>query len=132
MIRRMARIAEVMAVLALAPIAQAKEGAPPVEPSLRGREGFPLPGMAKEGAFALECYSIALTRRKIVEHRLIEPFPLMQAESSVNQAEALSTRLCRKGELLLYEIDLLRRDGRVLKVFVDAVSGKPLVSHSDH
>ena len=54
----------------------------------------------------------------------------MQAENSVDRAEALSTRLCRKGELLLYEIDLLRRDGRVLKVFVDAVSGKPLVSHS--
>ena len=55
----------------------------------------------------------------------------MRAESNANQADALSTRLCRLGELFLYEINLLRRDGRVIRVFVDAASGKPSPYHPE-
>jgi len=32
--------------------------------------------------------------------------------------------LCRSGENLTYEVVLLHRDGRLLRIFVDAVSGK--------
>jgi hypothetical protein len=135
MIRRTAKILGVAFALAFASLAQAREGGPPFALFGRGREEAPaLPpeGHAKEGSPGLECFSVAQTRQKIAQHRLAEPFPLMRAESSANQADALSTRLCRIGELFLYEINLLRRDGRVIRVFVDAASGKPSPYHPEH
>jgi hypothetical protein len=131
MIRRTAKILCVAFALAFASFAQAREGGSAFAPFGRGRDEAPPPpippeGRAQEGAPpGLECFSVAQTRQKIAQHRLAEPFPLMRAESSANQADALSTRLCRIGELFLYEINLLRRDGRVIRVFVDAASGKP-------
>ena len=136
MIRRTAKILCVAFALPFASLAQAREGGPAFAPFGRGREEAPaLPpeGRAKEGGPpGLECFSVAQTRQKIAQHRLAEPFPLMRAESSANQADALSTRLCHIGELFLYEINLLRRDGRVIRVFVDAASGKPSPYHPEH
>jgi hypothetical protein len=135
MIRRTAKILGVAFAVAFASLAQAREGAPTFAPFGRGREEAPpLPpeGRVKEGSAALECFSVAQTRQKIAQHQLAEPFPLMRAESSANQADALSTRLCRIGELFLYEINLLRRDGRVIRIFVDAASGKPTPYQPEH
>jgi hypothetical protein len=137
MIRRAANILGAAFALAFASFAQAREGGPPFAPFARGREEPPplLPppeARAREALPRLECFSVAQTRQKIAQQRLAEPFPLMRAESSANQADALSTRLCRDGELFLYEINLLRRDGRVIRVFVDAVSGKPIPYHPEH
>ncbi len=136
MVRRTAKILGVAFALAFASLAYAREGGPAFAPFGRGREEAPtLPpdSRAKEGGPpGLECFSVAQTRQKIAQHRLAEPFPLMRAESSANQADALSTRLCRNGELFLYEINLLRRDGRVIRVFIDAVSGKPTPYHPEH
>jgi hypothetical protein len=134
MIRRTAKILGVAFALTFASLAHAREGGPGLAPFGRGREDAPPPdGRANEGAPpGLECFSVAQTRQKIAQHRLAEPFPLMRAESSANQADALSTRLCRIGDLFLYEINLLRRDGRVIRVFVDAASGKPSAYHPEH
>ncbi|HEY8070639.1 MAG TPA: hypothetical protein VIE47_01570 [Methylocystis sp.] len=135
MIRRTAKILCMAFALAFASLAQAREGGPAFAPFGRDREEAPaLPpeGRAQEGAPpGLECFSVAQTRQKIAQHRLAEPFPLMRAESNANQADALSTRLCRLGELFLYEINLLRRDGRVIRVFIDAASGKPSPYHPE-
>jgi hypothetical protein len=109
-----------------APFGRGREEAPPLPPA------FPHEGRVTEGPAALECFSVAQTRQKIAQHQLAEPFPLMRAESSANQADALSTRLCRIGELFLYEINLLRRDGRVIRIFVDAASGKPTPYQPEH
>ncbi|MGA8173021.1 MAG: hypothetical protein WB816_19630 [Methylocystis sp.] len=139
MVRRTAKIlgaaATLVLVLGSAPRANAKEGAPGFMPFFRGRQEVPAPapeGRGREGGPAAECFSVAQTRQKIVQHRLVEPFLLMRAESAANQADALSTRLCRNGESFVYEMDLLRRDGRVIKVFIDAASGKPLPPHPEH
>jgi hypothetical protein len=133
MVRRRAKILGLACALALAPLAQAREGGgPALAPFTHVAPPPPPEPRAKEPPPALECFSVAQTREKIAQHRLAEPFPLMRAESSANQAEALSTRLCRHGESFLYEINLLRRDGRVVRVFVDAVSGKPLPFHPEH
>ena len=137
MIRRTAKILGVAFALAFASLAQAREGGAR-HSRLSGAAGkrrptLPPEGRAQEGGPpGLECFSVAQTRQKIAQHRLAEPFPLMRAESSANQADALSTRLCRIGELFLYEINLLRRDGRVIRVFVDAASGKPSPYHPEH
>lgn len=135
MVRRTAKIMGVAFALAFVSLAYAREGGPAFAPFGRGKDDAPtLPpdSRAKEGPPGLECFSVAQTRQKIAQHRLAEPFPLMRAESSANQADALSTRLCRLGELFLYEINLLRRDGRVIRVFVDAASGKPSPYHPEH
>ncbi len=133
MIRRRAKILGVACALAFAPLAHAREGGPALAPFIHVAPPPPAPDpRAKEPPPGLECFSVAQTRQKIAQHRLAEPFPLMRAESNANQAEALSTRLCRNGESFLYEINLLRRDGRVVRVFVDAISGKPLPSHPEH
>jgi uncharacterized membrane protein YkoI len=70
------------------------------------------------------CYSTAETRDKIVSLGLFEPFHLMRAAATKMQAEAIGARLCRWSEDLVYEISLLRHDGRVLHISIDAKTGK--------
>ena len=72
------------------------------------------------------CYSAAETREKIIEEKLAAPFPLMRAQAAENRAEAIAVRLCHTGAAWLYEIDLLRRDGRLIHTNLDAVTGKPV------
>jgi hypothetical protein len=69
------------------------------------------------------CYSPAETRERVVALNLREPFALMRKASAYTHAEALSGRLCRWGELDIYEITLLRPDGRVIHLFMNAATG---------
>ncbi|MGD0720791.1 MAG: PepSY domain-containing protein [Roseiarcus sp.] len=72
------------------------------------------------------CFPTTETREEIRIHRLLEPFvALKSAEKSVGKAEALSAKLCRLGEEYVYEIALLHRDGRLVHVVMNAVTGKP-------
>ena len=66
------------------------------------------------------CFSTAETREKILAHGLFEPFRVMRSAASRSQAEAIGVKLCRWSEELVYEMSLLRRDGRV--IHVDAAS----------
>jgi uncharacterized membrane protein YkoI len=88
---------------------------------------FAAPVRAEEGAF--QCYPTAETRHLIADRRLIDPFASMQAASSVAQAEPIAARLCRDHEGLVYEISMLRRDGRVLRIYLDATNGQPHPGH---
>ncbi len=72
------------------------------------------------------CYSAAETREKIAADKLAEPFPLMRAQAGEHHAEAIAVRLCSVASALVYEIDLLRRDGRLIHTSLDAVTGKPV------
>ncbi len=49
----------------------------------------------------------------------------MHAAARELNGEALGARLCRLEEMLIYEISVLRSDGRVVKLLFDAVTGKP-------
>jgi hypothetical protein len=71
-------------------------------------------------------------REAIAAHRLLEPFEAMRNAAAQMRAEAVGERLCRWSEQYVYEITLLRRDGRVIRLFVDAASGKPLGASNDH
>jgi uncharacterized membrane protein YkoI len=77
------------------------------------------------------CYSTAETRDKIVSLGLFEPFHLMRNAATKMQAEAIGARLCRWSEDLVYEISLLRHDGRVLHISVDAKTGKVVGSKNE-
>lgn len=74
---------------------------------------------------SLECFQTAETRQLIVERRLADPFAMMTTASAAARGEPIGARLCRANDELVYEISLLRHDGRVVRVYVDAATGKP-------
>jgi uncharacterized membrane protein YkoI len=78
------------------------------------------------------CFSTAETREKILAHGLFEPFRVMRSAASRSQAEAIGVKLCRWSEELVYEMSLLRRDGRVIRVFVNAKTGQVIGSKNEH
>lgn len=77
------------------------------------------------------CYSTAETRDKIAAHDLSEPFRVMRSEASRLHAEAIGAKLCRWSEDLVYEISLLRRDGRIIRIFVDAKTAQVVGSKNE-
>jgi hypothetical protein len=83
-------------------------------------------GLAHVAAVEHECYSAAQTREKIASRKLAEPFRLLVGAASRYQAEPLGVRLCRHKEQLIYEISVLRANGRVVHVFANAVNGQVL------
>jgi hypothetical protein len=80
---------------------------------------------------ALQCLPVAETRQLILDRRLGDPFALMQAASLSAHAEPINARLCREQEALVYEISLLRRDGRVVRIYLDAATGQPHAGHKE-
>ena len=83
------------------------------------------PATARAGDEARLCYSRAETRDRIHADHLVEPFALVRTTAGAMRAELLSARLCKTGGALVYEIDLLGRDGRVIRKVVDASTGRP-------
>ncbi len=77
------------------------------------------------------CFSTAESREKIGTYRLSEPFQLMRTHSSRLHAEAVGVKLCRSGERLIYELSLLRHDGHIIHVLVDAENGQPVDSNNE-
>jgi uncharacterized membrane protein YkoI len=77
------------------------------------------------------CFSTAETREKILAHGLFEPFRVMRSAANRSQAEAIGVKLCRWSEELVYEMSLLRRDGRVIHVFIDAKTGQAIGSKNE-
>ncbi len=77
------------------------------------------------------CYSTAETRDKIVSLGLFEPFHLMRNVATKLQAEAIGAKLCRWSEDFVYEISLLRHDGRILHISIDAKTGKLVGSKNE-
>lgn len=78
---------------------------------------------AAQAQSARACLSPAETRESVAAHQLREPLTLLREAARETRAEPLNSRLCRWNEQYVYEMSLLRRDGRVLRVFVDAASG---------
>jgi uncharacterized membrane protein YkoI len=78
------------------------------------------------------CFSAAETRDKILAHELFEPFHAIRSEAGRLQAETIGIKLCRWSEELVYELSLLRHDGRVIHVFIDAKTGQPIGSKNEH
>ena len=70
------------------------------------------------------CLTAAETREMVKSHHLIEPFAALKYAAAQRKAEALSVRLCRSGEGLVYIITLLHRDGRLVHVAMEAATGK--------
>lgn len=80
---------------------------------------------AERAAPRRQCFSTAQTREKMEAHKLTDPFACMRAAAREASGEALGARLCRHDDMLIYEISVLRPDGRVVRVLFDAATGKP-------
>jgi uncharacterized membrane protein YkoI len=70
------------------------------------------------------CFATSETREEIKAHHLLEPFVALKSAAATVKAEALSAKLCRLGDEFVYEIALLHRDGRLVHVVMNAVTGK--------
>ena len=85
--------------------------------------------LAEENAVATHCFTTAETRDKITGQKLGDPFISMRAAETRVKGEALNARLCRKGDDFIYEISLVRQDGRVVKLLYNAATGQALSLH---
>ena len=75
------------------------------------------------------CFTQAETRDKIAAHRLFDPVRALRMGGT--EGDALSAKLCRwRPDEFVYELHVLRRDGRVLHVFMNAQSGEALRGQS--
>ena len=72
---------------------------------------------------ARTCFNAAQTRENVATHRLAEPFRALRAGGQ--QGEALRAKLCRwKQDEWIYEISVLRRDGRIVRLYMNAQNGQ--------
>lgn len=78
------------------------------------------------------CFNSAETREKIVSRRLSEPFRLLRGAAGRVQGEALRAKLCRWNDDYVYEIALLRRDGRIVHVYLNATNGQSVGAFNEH
>jgi hypothetical protein len=76
------------------------------------------------GNSRLICLNEAETREIVKSRHLIEPFTALKSAAALRKAEAIRAKLCHAGDEFVYEITLLHRDGRLVRVQMDAASGK--------
>lgn len=74
------------------------------------------------------CLNAADTRSAIAAHTLADPLAALRTVARKGQAEPLRSRLCRWNDKFVYEMVLLQRDGKVIRVFIDAANGVQQVS----
>ncbi len=86
---------------------------------------------AKAQEASKSCFTIEESRQKIDAHKLTNPFLSIKAAKERMKGEPLTTRLCQHGDAFIYEITLLRPDGRIVKFHVDATTGRPQLSPKD-
>ena len=70
------------------------------------------------------CLPASEAREIIAEYHLVNSTTAMSNAAQKVQADALAGRLCRSNQQFIFEITLLRRDGRVIHAFVEALTGK--------
>lgn len=87
--------------------------------------------LAGDNATATQCFSTAQSREKISAEKLGDPFVSMRAAEARVKGEALNARLCQKDGAFIYEISLVRQDGRVVKMLYDAATSQPLASRKN-
>ena len=83
----------------------------------------PLAPPPPELANVRKCFSQAESRARIAQLGLLPPFEMMRRAAVLADAQALGGKLCRWADLDIYDISLLRPDGRVVHVFLDASTG---------
>ena len=121
-----AAAAEVGPALDLKPYPRSAPASPPASTPAADVHAFAPSRARAEAQHPLHgrvCFSQAEARDKIIQLRLTDPVSATRAGRA--EGEALRTRLCRwKQDELVYEVYVLRRDGRILHLYVNARDGQ--------
>lgn len=70
------------------------------------------------------CLREAEIREEVAAKRVVRQVVALRAARAAIGGEAVRARLCRHDGGLVYVITVLRRDGKVVRVSVDAATGK--------
>lgn len=70
------------------------------------------------------CLTADEIREEVSQRRVVTQVTALRAARSQIGGEAVRARLCRRETGLVYVITSLKRDGKVIRVLVDAPSGK--------
>jgi hypothetical protein len=84
-----------------------------------------------KAATDLACLTPAESREAVARLDLARPAAVLREAARRERGDPLHNRLCRWNNDLVYEITLLRRDGKVTHVFVKARTGL-FVDVADH
>jgi uncharacterized membrane protein YkoI len=74
------------------------------------------------------CFSAEETRDHVIRHGLVPLHDIVRSARGGNQADLISARLCETNGNMVYMIAMLGRDGKVMRLTVDARSGD-LINH---
>jgi len=69
------------------------------------------------------CLNPAETREALSRNKFADPAAALRSAAAVAHADPLRSRLCRFKDDYVYEITLLRRDGKVMRVLIRADDG---------
>ena len=72
---------------------------------------------------ARHCLNPAETREALAKNKFTDPAAALRSAAAIAHADPLRSRLCRWNDDYVYEITLLRRDGKVMNVFIKAEDG---------
>jgi|SRR5215210_1040000 uncharacterized membrane protein YkoI len=76
------------------------------------------------------CLSPGEIQEAIAQGRVVEPrAAILVARRLVPGADVMRGGLCRDGSALIYQVLVLRKDGRLVHVTIDAPSGKVIGVH---
>jgi uncharacterized membrane protein YkoI len=88
--------------------------------------------LAVAGAFpaAAEqtCLSVEDTRSSVQQHGLVSLHEVIRSVQSANPADLISARLCETNGNMVYMIALLGKNGRVMRMTIDARTGE-VINH---
>jgi hypothetical protein len=73
---------------------------------------------------ASRCLTEAEIREEVAAKRIIAQVVALRAARAAGGGEAVKARVCRGENGLVYAITSLKRDGKVLRIDIDAATGK--------
>lgn len=81
------------------------------------------PAAAQSNASARKCLSSAETAEAVRQQGLSSPALALRTAAAHARAEALRLVLCNRSGQFVYEVTLLRRDGKIVRLQVNAADG---------
>jgi hypothetical protein len=94
-----------------------------------GATGLPSACRAAE-ARPNACLSPGDTRETLQSQKLVQPYRAMAEASRGTEGESISIKLCRLKAEMVYEVTILRHDGHLVHVLVDASNGALIAPHA--
>ncbi len=70
-----------------------------------------------------QCLNPAEARAAVAMNKFTDPAAALRSAAAIAHADPLRSKLCLWNEDYVYEITLLRRDGKVMNVFIKAEDG---------